>query len=365
MVSVTGHAIDDSLPLYTQLSFPAHTVAGLTWLGGLLGLVWWMLTGRAKPPEEARRLAERWSMIAKVAMLVVLMSGISLAWENVASFPNLLATSYGRLLRRQHHRLARADRADGVRAANPDQSPLALNVLRLGNSAAGRKKGRKTMSINRRHVLLLGGVFLAGALSIGFQMGAASAHEYELGKLKIEHPWLRAPKDGETKAQLYMFIHNNGDAPDKLIGVKSDKVGKIEIHADPQHNETPTAIVVPPMKITTLAPDGPYVGLLDIKKINPVGWGFELVLVFEKAGEVTIDAAIDAPDAKHAHDAEAMERWEKAHVSQSGAASASHDMHHDHQQMNHDCMDHGSMGSGCMDHGAMQHDSPTEAKQPK
>jgi putative copper resistance protein D len=97
-VSVTGHAIDDSLPVYTQISFLLHTGAGLTWLGGLLGLVWWMATARGKPPETARRLAERWSFVAKVAMAIVVASGLALAWENVASFPNLLATPYGRLL---------------------------------------------------------------------------------------------------------------------------------------------------------------------------------------------------------------------------------------------------------------------------
>ncbi|MBG0811821.1 c-type cytochrome [Methylosinus sp. H3A] len=98
VVSVTGHAVDDSLPIYTQLSFPFHTLAGLTWIGGLLGLVYWMLTGRGKPPEVAWRLAERWSLVAKGAMLVVLLSGLVLAWETVGSFPFLLATPYGRLL---------------------------------------------------------------------------------------------------------------------------------------------------------------------------------------------------------------------------------------------------------------------------
>ncbi len=53
--------------------------------------------------------------------------------------------------------------------------------------------------------------------------------------------------------------------------------------------------------------------LLGAKKHLEVGWGLEMTLVFKKAGEVVIDAAIDAPDAKHAHDVEAMERWEKAH----------------------------------------------------
>ena len=98
VVSVTGHAVDDSLPLYTQVSFLFHTGAGLIWLGGLLGLVWWMYTGRDKPPEVARQLAERWSFIAKIAMGVVVLSGLALAWENVGGFANLLATTYGRLL---------------------------------------------------------------------------------------------------------------------------------------------------------------------------------------------------------------------------------------------------------------------------
>ncbi len=98
VVSVTGHAIDDTLPIYTQVSFLLHTAAGLTWLGGLLGLIWWMFTARGKPADVAHQLAERWSLVAKIAMGIVVLSGLALAWENVGSFPNMLATPYGRLL---------------------------------------------------------------------------------------------------------------------------------------------------------------------------------------------------------------------------------------------------------------------------
>ena len=78
--------------------------------------------------------------------------------------------------------------------------------------------------------------------------------------------------------------------------------------------------------------------LLDIKKHLEVGWGLEMTLTFEKAGDVVIDAAIEAPDAAHAHDADAQARWEKAHnkdtAGPAGAppAPAPHD--HDH----HDAM---------------------------
>ncbi len=98
VVSVTGHAIDDGLPVWTQISFLLHTAAGLTWLGGLLGLIWWMFTAHAKPPEVAAQLAERWSMVAKGAIGLVAVTGVAMAWENVGSIPNMLATPYGRLL---------------------------------------------------------------------------------------------------------------------------------------------------------------------------------------------------------------------------------------------------------------------------
>lgn len=98
VVSVTGHAIDDGLPLWTQLSFLLHTAAGLTWLGGLLGLIWWMFTAHHKPPAIAAKLAERWSRIAKVAIALVAVTGVAMAYENVGSVPNMLATPYGRLL---------------------------------------------------------------------------------------------------------------------------------------------------------------------------------------------------------------------------------------------------------------------------
>lgn len=176
---------------------------------------------------------------------------------------------------------------------------------------------------------MLGGAAL-GLFAAG---GSAQAHEYDLGKLKIEHPWLRAPKDGETTAYFYAFIHNSGDA-DKLIAVKSAKVGKVEFHADAKHMAAPGGIVIPAKVKTTLSPDGAHVVLLDINKHLEVGWGLELTLVFEKAGEVVIDAAIDAPDAKHAHDAEAMERWEKAHGSDSaGPKPDAHEHHHEHHHV--------------------------------
>ena len=180
--------------------------------------------------------------------------------------------------------------------------------------------------IKRRDFLMAGGAFVAGATLAG----AADAHEYDVGKLKVEHPWLRAPADGDNKGQFYAFLHNNGDAPDKLIAVRCEKVGKTAIHGDAGNLTLETPVVLPPKTKVTLAPVGAHVALLDIKKHLEVGWGLEMTLVFEKAGEVVVDAAIEAPDANHAHDAEAQERWEKAHGKDtSGPKEGGHE-HHEH-----------------------------------
>jgi hypothetical protein len=179
-----------------------------------------------------------------------------------------------------------------------------------------------------------GGSMLGGAiLALLLPRSAAQAHEYDVGKLKIEHPWIRAPKDGETTAYFYGFFHNNGDTPDKLIAIKSPNIGKVEFYSDAAgRTPAPGGLVLPPKTKTTFSPAGAHAVLSDIKKYLEVGWGFEMVLVFEKAGEVTIDAAIDAPDAKHAHDAEAMARWEKAHgKDNSGAPPPSHEGQHHHE----------------------------------
>ncbi len=199
-----------------------------------------------------------------------------------------------------------------------------------------RRKGSGPSLIKRRDLLLSGGALLCGAAAGGLiPFSSAGAHEYEIGKLIVEHPWVRAPADGDNKAYLYAFIHNQGETADKLIGVKAEKFGAVEFHADARDDGQSTGIAIAPRQTMTLAPGGAYVLLLDIKKHLEVGWGLEMTLTFEKAGEVVIDAAIEAPDAAHAHDAEAQARWEKAH-NQDTAGPAQDAHEHEHEHHHHD-----------------------------
>jgi periplasmic copper chaperone A len=151
-------------------------------------------------------------------------------------------------------------------------------------------------------------------------LSSALPQEFAIGGLRVEHPWLRIPDEGENRASLFMLIHNNGDKPDKLLRVRSDKFGKTVLHAVTKNIVTPNGIVIPPHAAVLLGPGRPFVSLEEIRMMSPVGRICELTLVFEEAGELTIEATVEAPDAKGAQDADASERWEKARASRSKAA---------------------------------------------
>ena len=137
VTSVTGHAIDDSFTWFTQASFLLHTCAGLTWIGGLLGLVYWMFTGRNKPPEVAAKLAERWSLIAKIAIALVVATGLVMAWENVGGFANLLATTYGRLADGETRPALRGDAGGASFGALSQSTAARKNSTRFGMAGSG------------------------------------------------------------------------------------------------------------------------------------------------------------------------------------------------------------------------------------
>ncbi len=68
------------------------------------------------------------------------------------------------------------------------------------------------------------------AVVLAFAAGAASAHDYKVGSLEIQHPWSRATPKGATVAGGYLKIVNKGTTPDRLIGGSIAAAPKFEIH---------------------------------------------------------------------------------------------------------------------------------------
>ena len=92
----TGHAgVGRLLPL-SVLSDVVHLAAMSLWLGGLVQLVLVVLP--AVEPRSAAGVAARFSRIAAVSVVALVVSGTFQAWRQLADVAQLWSTGYGRLL---------------------------------------------------------------------------------------------------------------------------------------------------------------------------------------------------------------------------------------------------------------------------
>jgi copper(I)-binding protein len=129
---------------------------------------------------------------------------------------------------------------------------------------------------------------------------SAFAHEFELGKLKMGHPWARATVAANGGA--FLSVENTGTTPDKLLRASTDVAGTVELHThikegDIMRMRQVQAIDIPVNQKVTLAPGGFHIMLMGLKKKLVEGERFPLTLEFEKAGKITVEIAIDKPGA--------------------------------------------------------------------
>jgi copper(I)-binding protein len=141
-------------------------------------------------------------------------------------------------------------------------------------------------------------VVLAALMTV--LVSSAFAHDFELGKLKIGHPWARATVAANGGA--FLSVENTGTTPDKLLRASTDVAGTVELHThikegDIMRMRQVQAIDIPVNQKVTLAPGGFHIMLMGLKKKLAEGERFPLTLEFEKAGKITVEIAIDKPGA--------------------------------------------------------------------
>ncbi len=73
-----------------------HHLGTAAWVGAMPFLL--ISLGRAQSVEEARRLARRYSRMALIGAVLLILAGVGLAWFYVASWNGLYGTTYGVLL---------------------------------------------------------------------------------------------------------------------------------------------------------------------------------------------------------------------------------------------------------------------------
>lgn len=142
-------------------------------------------------------------------------------------------------------------------------------------------------------------IFATAAL-LAFSMSApASAHEYKLGDLIIDHPHARATVEGAPVSGGYMTITNKGDADARLLSAASEFSGKTEIHEMAMDGDVmkmrklDDGLAIPAGETVILKPGGLHIMFMGLKEPLMRDEKRAVTLTFEKAGSIDVDFTVE------------------------------------------------------------------------
>jgi copper(I)-binding protein len=133
--------------------------------------------------------------------------------------------------------------------------------------------------------------------SIGLVVAAAAADMTRVGDITIDQPWARASLGNAPNSAAYMILQTTGTAPDRLISGSTPVAKQVELHTHVMEGGVAkmrpvAAIEVAPGQATMLEPGGPHVMLRGLTQKLEAGAAMPLTLMFEHAGEVTLEVPI-------------------------------------------------------------------------
>lgn len=130
--------------------------------------------------------------------------------------------------------------------------------------------------------------------------GAAQALDYTLGGINVMHPMAFETAKNANVGGGYMTIENTTNKADTLLEVRVDTIPRIELHRS-ETDENGVArmikqegIEIPAGETVMLQPGGLHVMFMELGG-DPFELGEEIsaTLVFENAGEMTVDFQIE------------------------------------------------------------------------
>lgn len=126
----------------------------------------------------------------------------------------------------------------------------------------------------------------------------AQAHDYKLGELTIEHPWARATIGQTKNGAAYLAVNTSGAEADTLVAVETAAAERAEIHTNEMVDgvmkmRPVEGIAVEPGSPAVLKPGGLHIMLFGLKAPLQEGERFPITLVFEKAGEIEVEVAVE------------------------------------------------------------------------
>lgn len=123
-----------------------------------------------------------------------------------------------------------------------------------------------------------------------------------LGPLQIVEPWARSSSSEPDVAGGYMTVVNEGES-DRLVSASCPGAGSVEIHAirvkGPvlEMRQLEAGLVIPPANQQILKPRGYHLLMRNVAAPFSAGSKVPVTLVFERAGSVTVDFAVEQPGA--------------------------------------------------------------------
>ena len=112
---------------------------------------------------------------------------------------------------------------------------------------------------------------------------------------------LRASMAGMSSSAAYLKITNNGISDDRLIAIKAAIAKRVEIHAMEMDNEVMRmravdgGLAIAAGESVTLAPGGLHIMLMGLTTDLAPDTKHEIILVFEKAGDVKLTGTAKRP----------------------------------------------------------------------
>lgn len=118
----------------------------------------------------------------------------------------------------------------------------------------------------------------------------AAAHSYKAGNVMIGHVWA-APTAGNA-TEVYVPLLNRAPQGDQLVSVLAP-TAQAAVFADPG-NKRIGAIDLPPNRPVALKPGSFRIVLAGLDRPVRVGDKIKLTLVFARAGQVQVEALVEA-----------------------------------------------------------------------
>ena len=127
---------------------------------------------------------------------------------------------------------------------------------------------------------------------------AATAHEYKIDDLVIDHPVAKTTSATALTGAGYLAITNTGDTADSLIAVEAD-FQRVMIHDTKVENDVASmfhieAAEIAPGETVTFAPGGKHIMFMGLDG-DPfeAGEAVAATLVFEKAGRIDVNFNVE------------------------------------------------------------------------